>query len=120
MSASTTLRTYLGSLCCRDLRLGHVADDGGSEFAGLYFLGAVHLASEVVGYDLLRYGAFQRVFNEACGFRPSHEVEHHDAGKDDRAGVHHVAVSILGRSAVRRLKNGVLVTDVAPRGDPQP
>ena len=76
----------------------------------------MHAALEVVGYELLRDGLFHGAFDEAGGFSPAEEVEEHDAGEHDAAGVDDVLVSVLGGSAVGGLEDGVAVTDVAAGG----
>ena len=57
------------------------------------------------------------VFDQLGRFLPADEVEQHDAGKDDRAGVDHVLVGIFGRGAVRGFKDRVAIADVGAGSD---
>jgi hypothetical protein len=75
------------------------------------------LAGEVVGYRLLGNRLFERVFDEFRGFLPAEELKEHDAGEDDRAGVDHVLVGVLGRGAVGGFEDRVAVADVGSGGD---
>src|SRR5260370_30206588 len=86
----------------------HVANNVRGKFAGLDLGGAGHEPLEIVSDKFLEYGCLHRGFDQPRGLAPAHVVEHHDAGKNYRAGGDHVLVCVLGRGPVRRLKDGVL------------
>ena len=57
------------------------------------------------------------LFDQARGFTPAEEVEQHDAGEHDRAGVDDVLVGVLGRGAVGGLEDGEAIADVGAGRD---
>src|ERR1022692_4833033 len=118
MRAILFLRGMRGLLVDRVYEL-QIGDDRVAEGRAGDFLRAVHLAGEIVGDGLLRDGLFERGDDAGGGAGPAEMLEQHDAGQDDRPGVHLVEVGVLGRRAVRRLEYGVAgrVVDVAARRD---
>src|ERR1019366_565738 len=95
----------------------HVVDHAGGKLAGLNFGCAFHQALEIVGHFFLFDGALQTPLDQIGGFRPSQEAKHHDARKNDGAGIDDVFVGILGSGAVRGFENGVAVADVRSGSD---
>src|SRR5580698_2962984 len=95
----------------------HVADDAGGEFAGADLGGARGLPLEVVGYEFLLNGLLHCCLDHLGSFFPADEVEHHDAGEDDRARIDDVLVGILGRSAMSSFEDGVAIANVGAGSD---
>src|ERR1019366_4910279 len=98
-------------------RDAHDFDHASGKLAGLHFGGARHQALEIVSYFFLLDGALQALLDQIGGFGPSEEAEHHDARKNDGAGVDDVLVGVLGSGAVRGFENGVAVADVRSRSN---
>ncbi len=84
-----------------------MVDDVVAEGGTADLLGAFHLAGEIVGHFLAGDGAVETLEDQVGGFVPAQVAEHHFAGEDHRAGIHHVLVGVLRRGAVGRLEDRV-------------
>jgi hypothetical protein len=101
----------------QSIEILHIADDSSREFAGADLGRACRLALEVVGDELLLDGLLHGRLDQLGGFFPADEVEQHDAGEDDRAGIDDVFVGVLGSGAVRGFKDREAVADVGAGSD---
>lgn len=82
------------------------------KFAGLDFFGPFHLASKIVGHNLLSQGFLKGSMDQLRGFTPANVVEHHTAGKEQAARIDFILIGVLWGGAMRRLKQSHIITYV--------
>src|ERR1039458_6123216 len=84
----------------------HVLDDRRGEFARPQLGRALHQTLKVIGHAFLLDGLLHAVFHQFRGLHPANVLQHHHRRQNDRAGIDHVLVRILGRGAVGGFKDG--------------
>src|SRR6185369_8865141 len=98
----------------------HVFDNGVGELTGLDFGRAFHQALEIISHSFLFDGALKTAFNQVRSLGPSHETEHHYAGKNHRTGVDDILVGVFRRSAMGCFEARETVSNIGPWRDAEP
>src|SRR5213593_4104895 len=97
----------------------HVLSDGGSELRGFQLGSTLHVPLEVVGHALLRNCLFEGGDDDFSRLLPADVVEQHDAGENQRSGIHDIEACIFWSGSMGCLEETYPVADIGAGRDPQ-
>ena len=99
-----------------------MADHSRREFAAFDLRRPLHLAGEVVCNGLGGNRTFKAFEDQVGCLLPIHIFEHHDAGENDTARIHHILIGVLGSRAVCSFEDGMAgdVVDIPAGSDADP